>query len=37
MDKNYSFNTNKARTKNTFYDMVLNSTKESIEIKLTPE
>lgn len=37
MGKNYSFNTNKARTKNTFYNMVLNSAKETIEIKLTPE
>lgn len=37
MGKNYSFNRNGARTKNTFYDMVLNSAKETIEIKLTPE
>ena len=37
MGKNFSFNTNEDRTKNTFYDMVLNSAKETIEIKLTPE
>jgi hypothetical protein len=37
MSKNHSFNTNEDRTKNTFYDMVLNSAKETIEIKLTTE